>query len=109
LMGANGGIGTFYNLVPGWFVHLFELSEAGRHSEARKVQDSVNDLIRLTVQFPVTAAVKRMLDWSGISCGAPLAPHRRLTEQEDDRLRQCLEAAHLDPAEVFVNSTLDLS
>ncbi|MEN6535883.1 MAG: dihydrodipicolinate synthase family protein [Bryobacteraceae bacterium] len=109
LMGANGGIGTFYNLVPGWFVHLFELSEAGRHSEARKVQDRINDLIRLTVQFPVTAAVKRMLDWSGIRCGAPLAPHRRLTEQEDNSLRQCLEAAHLDPAGAFVNSTLDLS
>jgi N-acetylneuraminate lyase len=34
LMGASGGIGTFYNLVPELFVELYRLGKAGRWTEA---------------------------------------------------------------------------
>lgn len=97
-MGASGGIGTFYNLVPAWFVQVFDLCEAGRHAEARKVQDRINDLIRLTLRFPVFAAVKRMLSWSGIDCGTTLAPRRCLTTEEEDQLRRSLHQGGFDPA-----------
>ncbi len=98
LMGASGGIGTFYNVVPAWFVQIFELCEACRYTEARQIQSRVNTLIRLTLRFPVFAAVKRMLTWSGIECGTMLAPRRGLTAEEEELLHKSLQQAGFDPA-----------
>ena len=39
LMGASGGIGSFYNLVPELFVEVWNHARAGRCYEARQVQD----------------------------------------------------------------------
>ncbi len=39
LMGADGGIGSFYNLVPELFVRIYELGRAGQWEQARPVQE----------------------------------------------------------------------
>ncbi|MBI1896759.1 MAG: dihydrodipicolinate synthase family protein [Acidobacteria bacterium] len=90
LMGADGGIGTFYNLVPELFVEVYRLAGANEWRRARAVQARINELIRLTLRFPLFPAVKRMLGWSGIDCGACLAPRRRLSAGEEERLREAL-------------------
>lgn len=87
LMGASGGIGTFYNLVPEMFVAIFDHARAGRFKEARQIQDKVNNLIRAVLRFPALAAVKLLMTWSGIDCGPTVAPRRLLTQQEETRLR----------------------
>lgn len=87
LMGASGGIGSFYNVVPELFVQIYDLANAGRFTEARAVQDRVNDLIRLVLRFPALAALKQMLKWSGIDCGEVAAPRRSLTAEECEALR----------------------
>lgn len=88
LMGAHGGIGSFYNLVPELFVAVYEHTQAGRWAEARHVQDRINDLIRLVLRFPALGAIKRMLTWSGIDCGVPVPPRRPLTTAEESDLRR---------------------
>jgi len=98
LMGACGGIGTFYNLIPELFVEVYDLAAQSRWQEARKVQDRINVLIALTIRYPVFPAVKKMLQWSGIDCGDCLAPRRSLTAAEQTQLRADLEAASFDPA-----------
>lgn len=98
LMGACGGIGTFYNLVPELFVEIYSLSQSGRWTEARAVQARVNELIELTIRYPCFPAVKTILGWNGIDCGQCLEPRRRLTQDEQRGLRQALLAssfAHL--------------
>ncbi|MCU0246213.1 MAG: dihydrodipicolinate synthase family protein [Bryobacter sp.] len=97
LMGAHGGIGSFYNLVPDLFVAVYEHSRAGRWADARAVQDRINDLIRAVLQFPMLAAIKRLLTWSGIDCGYPVPPRRSLSEQEEIALRSAVEAAGFAP------------
>jgi N-acetylneuraminate lyase len=87
LMGAHGGIGSFYNLVPERFVELYRLSQAGCWREARAVQDRINDLIRAVLRFPMLAAIKQLLTWSGIECGRPVEPRRALTADEETALR----------------------
>ena len=42
LMGADGGIGTFYNLVPELFVEIYDAAVAGRWDDARAAQRRVN-------------------------------------------------------------------
>lgn len=92
LMGASGGIGTFYNLAPEQFVELWRHARAGRWSEARCTQRRINALIRLTLQFPMLPAVKTMLRWRGLDCGPCLPPRGPLTEDEERRLRAGLDA-----------------
>jgi N-acetylneuraminate lyase len=90
LMGADGGIGSFYNLVPELFVKLFGLAEAGRWDDARAVQREINELIALVARFPLFPAVKQILAWSGLDCGACLPPRTPLSESERQELRQAL-------------------
>jgi len=90
LMGADGGIGTFYNLAPELFVTLYAQASAGQWEEARRTQARINELITITVKFPLFAAVKTMLNWSGVDCGTVLQPRRMLTHEETETLRQLL-------------------
>ncbi|MDE3164722.1 MAG: dihydrodipicolinate synthase family protein [Acidobacteriota bacterium] len=92
LMGAAGGIGSIYNMVPGWFVELYDHARAGRWAEGRAVQDRINSLIRVLVSLPFLPALKRALDWQGLACGFALAPRLRLSETEDRALAAALEA-----------------
>jgi N-acetylneuraminate lyase len=91
LMGAHGGIGSFYNLVPRWFMEVWEHTRNGRWAEARAAQDRINDLIRAVLRFPMLAAIKQMLTWSGIECGEPAGPRRGLTKQETADLRVAVD------------------
>jgi N-acetylneuraminate lyase len=87
LMGANGGIGSIYNLVPDQFVHLYQLTAAGKWDQARSVQDSINELIQAILHFPVNPAVKALLEWSGLPCGNCIAPRTKLTQADREKLR----------------------
>jgi N-acetylneuraminate lyase len=95
LMGAGGGIGTFYNLVPELFLQIYESALSGKWNEARRAQDQVNELIRITLQFPMLSAVKTMLKWQGFDCGPCLAPRQNLTQEQELQLRAMIENSSL--------------
>lgn len=102
LMGADGGIGSSYNLIPGLFVECFEHARAGRWAEASCVQARINGLIEIALQFPYFAALKTILRWSGLDCGPCLRPRRPLSADEEVRLHDLLAASSfadlLEPA-----------
>jgi N-acetylneuraminate lyase len=93
LMGANGGIGSFYNLVPELFLQVYALTESGHWKEARAIQDRINELIEIVLRFPGIPAIKTMLAWSGIDCGQCLKPRRTLNAGEESQLRTLLSAS----------------
>lgn len=95
LMGADGGIGSFYNVVPDLFVELYRLAKAGSWDRARTVQDTVNELISIGLRYPVHAAIKAMLRYQGLDCGQCLAPRRSLTLEEEADLRKRLRGSQL--------------
>jgi N-acetylneuraminate lyase len=96
LMGANGGIGTFYNLVPELFVRIYLAAAAGRWEEARVAQQRANELIRVTLRFPVFPAVKQILAWSGLDCGVCLPPRAPLDSEQQTLLHGGLVEAGFD-------------
>jgi N-acetylneuraminate lyase len=93
LMGADGGIGTFYNILPEEFVDVYRLACAGDWQAARRVQDRINTVIRICLQFPLFPAIKEILRWRGIDCGPTIRPRLGLTPEQAARLRQELDAA----------------
>lgn len=97
LMGAQGGIGSFYNLIPELFVSVYNHAQRGEWAEARKTQDRINDLICAVLAFPMLASLKRLLTWSGIECGLPVAPRRPLTAEEEPALRAAVEKCGFAP------------
>lgn len=96
LMGADGGIGTFYNLVPELFVALFKLAREQRWAEARDVQKRINELVEIGLRFPLVPAVKTILSWQGLHCGPAIAPRRGLTEEETRSLWKALRASSFE-------------
>jgi N-acetylneuraminate lyase len=97
LMGARGGIGSFYNLAPELFVGIWDAARRGQWSEARSLQDRVGRLIQIVLGFPMIPAIKMLLGWSGVPCGPALGPRRALKPYEEGALRQELEQAGFDP------------
>ena len=95
LSGADGAIGTSYNVLPGVAARIYRLARSGAWAEARIEQDKLNRLIRIAQAFPFFAAVKQILTWSGIDCGPPIAPHASLTGEEAARLREEVETSGL--------------
>lgn len=87
LMGADGGIGTTYSLLPNHYVRLFTAASSGLWEEARSLQREINELVSIVVQYPVIPATKILLRWAGIECGDCLLPRRRLSASEELQLR----------------------
>ena len=97
LMGASGGIGSFYNLIPELFVEVWKAGRAGDYARARGVQDRINNLITAVLRFPMLPAIKTLLTWSGVPCGPAVAPRRRLTSQEEQQLRAVITESGFNP------------
>ncbi len=95
LMGASGGIGSIYNLVPEWFVELRKKAAAGDWTAARAIQDKINDLIRVLVRFPFLPALKQVLTWEGLDCGSVVAPGTGLSAVERTSLRESIAALQI--------------
>lgn len=98
LMGADGGIGSFYNLVPDWFTEIWRLSRKGDWEAARPIQDRILRLIQLCQEFPMLAAIKAIAAWQGVECGPCLAPRQNLTPDQRLRLQQRLLESGFAPA-----------
>lgn len=97
LMGADGGIGSFYNIAPRLFVDLYNAAKSGDWIQARALQDRINLLISIVLAYPLFPALKRILTWQGIPCGQPVEPRLPLTKDQDFHLRHQLgEAGFLD-------------
>jgi N-acetylneuraminate lyase len=92
LMGAHGGIGSFYNIAPELFLDVYRLAREGRYPEARRTQDRINDLISIVLRFPMIPALKAVLEWRGLPCGLSLTA-RPLSVEECGQLRFALEQA----------------
>jgi N-acetylneuraminate lyase len=93
LMGARGGIGSYYNVMPGHFVGIHEAVGRGDLDTARRLQSEVNRVIQTGLGYGGQSGVREILRLQGIDCG-PLAPPAELvTAEESARLRAELEAS----------------
>jgi N-acetylneuraminate lyase len=91
LMGADGGIGTFYNITPELFTSIYRLAAAGDWSGARAAQDRVNAVVEIVLRFPLFPAIKEILGWRGIDCGPCIRPRSGLTAAQKADLRRQIE------------------
>jgi 4-hydroxy-2-oxoglutarate aldolase len=72
--GAVGGILAVASVVPEACVRLFDLVAAGRHAEARRLQEQLSPLARLVTTVHGVAGLKLALDQCGWYGGPPRPP-----------------------------------
>lgn len=68
-MGADGGIGATYNVMPKLFTQIYDNFKAGNLEAARAVQFKVNKLIEVLIKFGVVCGVKDLLEMIGYDVG----------------------------------------
>ena len=94
VMGAIGGIGGTYGVMPRLYVKLFELVKAGELELARRLQ---NDCCRIIYRMcsghgNMYAMIKEILRLAGApDCGSVRAPLAELIESDLPIARECLD------------------
>ena len=95
-MGADGGIGATYNVMPRMFRQIYDRFRAGEIEGARQAQYKANRLIEVIIRFGVQASLKEMLGMLGYDCGFCVYPQKRLSDEERQGLRDALKAMHYE-------------
>lgn len=81
-MGADGGIGSTYNLMADWYVQLYSAFCANDVSAASALQQKINRVIGVCIRYGVVPSIKLCLNEMGFDVGHAAAPGRRYTEEQ---------------------------
>ena len=90
-MGADGGIGATYNLMPKLFTAIYENFKAGNIEAAQAAQYKANKLIEILINFGVVVGIKEALAMIGFDCGYQVYPQKRFTDEEAAAFRKALK------------------
>jgi len=91
MMGADGAIGTTYNLIPQVFVRADQAFRRGDISAAQDLQFRANRAIAAMIRHGGLPAFKAAMGFLGIDCGAPRRPLAPLNASALASLRKELE------------------
>ena len=89
-MGADAGIGTTYNLMPGLFVKLYQSQRAGEVAKAKALQIGINNVIEQLLKYNVIASTKAALEFLGFDVGECVKPIQHLSDEEKSALKEAL-------------------
>ncbi|MBQ3762026.1 MAG: dihydrodipicolinate synthase family protein [Clostridia bacterium] len=95
-MGADGGIGSTYNLMPERFLKLYRAFTEGRYDEARRVQFDINRVITVLLSHGCIAAIKECFTYMGIDAGCVAYPGKVFDAEEKKALICELKQAGLE-------------
>ena len=91
-MGADAGIGSTYNVMPGEFVKLFESYRSCDLAAAQRQQFKINHAIEIMLRHGLFPALKHMLTVKGFDVGQPVFPMKRFTPAQEEALMKDLAA-----------------
>lgn len=92
MAGANGGVGTTYNVMPREFCDFYKAFKRGDFESAKREQEKINRVVRELIKYPVIGSVKAALEMIGHPVGEPVFPNRELTGAEKSALKEGLAA-----------------
>ena len=105
LAGADGLIGSFYNVIPEFFTRLYECLEKNDIHMAARCQKIATLIIKESLAYDFLSVIKVMLNWRGIDAGCCRRPFTRYTADEMEPLRKKLleigESFQADDFEFF--------
>lgn len=92
-MGADGGIGSTYNLMGDWYVELYNAFRAGDFQKARETQFRINKVITVLLKHDCIAAIKECMNIMGFDAGCVAYPGKRFSAEQRAALAVDMNAA----------------
>lgn len=89
-MGAQGGIGSTYNVMPDWFSQLYAAFAGGNIDSARELQFKINRVIDALLRWGNTniiRSIKAVLQMKGFETGTAAFPARGYTDCELEKMK----------------------
>ena len=90
-MGADGGIGATYNVMPKLFTRIYNSFQSGNLADAQEAQFKANRLIEVLLKFGVVVGIKDILEMIGYDCGYQVYPQKRFTAEEQAAFHAALK------------------
>ena len=84
--GADGIIGSFYNVIPEIFLQLYDAVQRYDLRAVEECQRVADAVILFVLTFPYFAAMKKMLQWIGHDAGYVREPFASLSPEQEQRL-----------------------
>jgi N-acetylneuraminate lyase len=69
LMGAQGGIGSTYNVMPQVYLKIFHAAQQGDWETARTWQSYANSVLDILLKYPFFPALRAVMARQGFDCG----------------------------------------
>lgn len=95
-MGADGGIGATYNVMPKVIQKIYDSYKAGDMESARAAQYKANKLIEILLKFGVVCGIKDILGTLGYDAGYQVYPQKRFTGEEREDFRKALKGIRFE-------------
>ena len=93
--GADGGIGTTYNLIIDKIRAIYDNFRAGDIAKAREAQYAANRVISVLIGTKIIPAVKFILEDMGYEVGNATFPMKRYTDEQKAEIIKAVKAAGL--------------
>lgn len=89
LAGADGIVGSFYNIMPELFINIYNAVQNKDLDEAQRLQKQAVEVIMYALQLPsFYAGMKVVLRWMGVNGGYCRRPFENLTEEEEIKFKE---------------------
>ncbi|WP_312641507.1 dihydrodipicolinate synthase family protein [Hydrogenoanaerobacterium sp.] len=85
--GADGIIGSFYNVIPELFQDIYKLMKQGDVNRAREKQEIANKIILKAVSYDYLALMKRMMAWGGVDAGYARKPFTNYSGECEESIK----------------------
>ncbi len=90
--GADGIIGSFYNMIPELFIRLYAAVRAGDMATAKEMQRQANAVILYSLEHNYFSIMKRSLSWIGVDAGYCRKPIANNSPEQMAVVREGLRA-----------------
>lgn len=84
LYGADGVIGSFYNLMPELYIKIFQAHQQGNYKDAILWQKQATQIIALALRYSYVSVIKMAMGWKGTGggfCRKPFENNYDIEEQ----------------------------
>lgn len=88
LYGADGLIGSFYNLMPELYVKLEQAFRRGEVLRAAEYQRQADLVIQKALTYDYYALIKMAMGWKGVDAGFCRKPFARYTSGQEQEMRR---------------------
>lgn len=91
-MGADGGIGSTYNIMIKWYAELYRQFKAGNFAAAREMQNRINKVIKVLLAHNCLRALKSYLGAYGFDLGQCMFPRQAVGAEEAQQIKREIDA-----------------